>query len=314
MGRWNAKQMVLLGGSLLLLVLLASLVEWDRMAEVFARAQVAPLVGATAVGLLFPVFNMLRWMAVLRGMGVRMGWWECFRITMACWPVGTLTPGKAGELLKAVAVRKRGLGIGSVLAERVVDVAVLGVYGVVFGLLAMVPWAVLGGLAGLGGAMVAVGGAQWAERWLGRGGKRDKVRGFLSAMLRLRRRPRYLWACVAASAVNWFLSMVQLALLLDAFGAPPSLPLIMGILPAATFAGLIPISLAGIGTRDGALLFLAAGRLDAAALLASSIMYTLLGYFLLGVLGLPFLWALLKERRTAPSRPPAARKARKARP
>lgn len=292
MKRWTTKQVVLLIASLVLLVFLGSMVRWGELAGTFSRARVAPLLGATAIGLLFPVFNMLRWMAVLRGMGVRMGFWRCFQITMACWPVGTLTPGKAGELLKAAAVPDKAKGFGSVLAERVVDVGVLGVYGVIFGAVAGLPWAILGGLAGIGGAGAIVVAVLLADRLLARRGIGDKIRGFLSVALSLRRHPRYLAACILASATNWFLSMAQLALLLEAFGAPPSLKVVMAILPGATFAGLLPISLAGMGTRDGALLFLAAGHINPSALLASSIMYTLLGYFLLGVLGLPFLGAL----------------------
>jgi hypothetical protein len=53
---------------------------------------------------------------------------------------------------------------------------------------------------------------------------------------------------------------------------------------------------AGAGTRDGALLLLGAGRIDQAALLASSLVYTLFGYFFLGAAGLPFLGAVMHRR------------------
>mgnify|MGYP006311400611 CR=1 FL=1 len=58
---------------------------------------------------------------------------------------------------------------------------------------------------------------------------------------------------------------------------------------------LLPVSLAGMGTRDAALLYLSRGLIEPPALLASSIVYTFLGYFLMGALGLPFLDALTRR-------------------
>jgi uncharacterized membrane protein YbhN (UPF0104 family) len=286
------KQFFLLGVSLLLLVLLGTLVDWTEVWGAMSRARPVPLILAFLLTLLFPLFNLLRWLAVLRALDVPMTFGRAFRITMACWPVGTLTPGKAGELIKANAVTDRMVGLGSVIAERVIDVAVLGVFGVVFGLIIGSFWATIGGLAGIGGAAAVVLFARVLEGLLKGKKLGTKLHGFLAVAPRLAARPRFLLACVLASGTNWFLSMAQLALLLEAFGSTTRLPLIVAILPAATFAGLLPISIAGIGTRDAALLFLARGAVDPAALLASSIVYTFLGYFLLGVLGLPFLDAL----------------------
>lgn len=286
------KRLLFFLSALVILVILASLVKWGDLARAFATADFFPLLVAVLLTFLFPVLNTLRWQAVLRALGIHLSHGEAFRITMACWPAGTLTPGKVGDLLKAAPIPDRRRAVGSVVAERVVDVGVLGAFGLVFGALIGQWWAAAAGAAGFGAAIVAAAGARLLASLLEGHGVGKKLEGLLVVERRLLAQPRLLLGCLLASALNWFLSMAQLVFLLQAFGSGAPWLLIVGILPAATFVGLIPVTIAGAGTRDAALLLLAAGAVDPAALLASSIVYTFLGYFLLGVLGLPFLGAL----------------------
>jgi hypothetical protein len=291
------KQLFLYLFALGLLGALASMVEWTALAAAIASADLLVLLAACLLTALFPVLNMLRWQAVLLATGTNLPRKRLFAITMACWPIGTLTPAKAGEFLKGLAVPDRTKGVGAALAERVVDVAVLGCYGAAFGLLVGNPWAIAGGLFGLaaaGGVLVA---GQLVLGFVPEGKLRTKLGALLSVLPTLAAHPRYLSACVLASALNWFLSMWQLQLVLLAFGESVPLELCVAILPAATFAGLLPLTPAGIGTRDFALLFLAAGAIPEATLLASSIVYTLAGHFLPSVAGLPFLWSIRHEER-----------------
>lgn len=294
------RQLVLYVVAVVLLAVLASAVEWGALSATIASGDPALLAGALLLSFLFPLLNTFRWQAVLLASGVRVPTRKLFSITMACWPVGTLTPGKAGELLKGLVVPNRAVGLGSAIAERVVDVAVLGLYGTIFGLWWRHEWAVLGGLFGLGAASgVLLFGGLLAKLLKGKK-LGEKLEGFLLVFPRLVKRPRLLTACVLSSALNWFLSMLQLAWLFAAFGADVDLSFVVAILPAATFAGLVPITPAGAGTRDAALLFLCSGVVSGPVILASSIVYTLFGYFLLGACGLPFLHHLkpMAEKRS----------------
>jgi uncharacterized membrane protein YbhN (UPF0104 family) len=60
--------------------------------------------------------------------------------------------------------------------------------------------------------------------------------------------------------------------------------------PLAIFAGLIPVTLGGIGIRDMAIVFLTSGWVAGEQAMAVGILYTATSYWFLGVLGLPFLW------------------------
>ena len=63
---------------------------------------------------------------------------------------------------------------------------------------------------------------------------------------------------------------------------------IASAMPVAIFVGLLPVTLGGMGTRDAAMLVLFADYGDPAQILAAGLLYSLLSYWVLGVLGLPF--------------------------
>lgn len=282
--------------SILILVLLSQVVEWEKLAATFRRAELFPLFAAFVVTLPFPLLNTLRWTSVLRAVNAPISLRRAFVITMACWPIGVLTPGKAGELLKATVLPDKVIGVGTVFAERIIDLFILGLFGVVFGIAIGSAWCILGGLAGVGGALTILIGAKAAAGLLS--GKRIaiKLNGLIAVLPRLISQPRLLAACALSSATNWFLSMVQMWFFLEAFHAPTPLLKVMAIVPGATFAGLVPIPTAGgAGPREAAFMFLGSGHIEEAPLLAAAVMYSLFGYFMLGAMGLPFLGALRRK-------------------
>lgn len=277
----------------IILLWLGTKVEWRGVATHMREARPAPLALACLLTLYFPLLSAVRWWAVLRGTGARVPLRKCLVLVMASWPIGTLTPAKAGDFVKPMGISSRvplDVGIGTVLAERVVDVGVLGAYALLSGALAEIPVALLLGALALGAAVFAFPGAQLAAMLLParKDGLARKLRALLYVLPRLARKPRMLALCIGASALNWWLSMAQLALLLEAFRAPVPMVPVMAVLPVATFAGLLPVTIAGAGTRDAVLIALVPGASDAAVFAAGAV-YTLTGYFALGALGLPFL-------------------------
>lgn len=296
------KQLILITITLVILLFLGNLVEWGALGERLQQAKLFPLFAALAVTLPFPLLNTLRWYSVLRAVKAPVTIKQAFKITMACWPIGVLTPGKAGEFLKIKVVPSKSLGLGTVYAERVIDLFTLGIFGVVFGTITAAWWAVIGGLAGMGASVGVVVTGKIIVKALKGKPIAEKIQGLLEVLPILIKQPRLFAACILSSSMNWWLSMVQMYFLLEAFGEPTPLLFLMAIVPGATFAGLIPLTIAGVGTRDAAFLALGSGRIDEAALLASAIFYSLFGYFLLGCLGLPFLGALTRKDQISKSK------------
>jgi len=280
---------ILLGVTALVLVILY--LDARESIHRLARPQWSLVGTGVALTALFPLCMALRWAATLWAGGCRVTLLEAFNATMAAWPLGTLTPSKTGDLAKAFAVRHRtplATGLGSVVAERAIDVVVLFALSLAGALAlgrAWIAWFALAGIAASIGGWVAIArewrlpvGPKWQERFA----------QFRLVWRALAAHPRYLLLSAAASAVNWLLSIWQAQLFYRAYGVDLPFGTVCAVLPVAIFVGLLPVTIAGMGTRDKALMVLLAPVPEAISL-SVGILYSLAGYWLPSLIGLPFL-------------------------
>lgn len=93
---------------------------------------------------------------------------------------------------------------------------------------------------------------------------------------------------VGASLLIWLLHLIQIWVFILALGGGVPLVATLALVPLAIFAGLLPFTFAGIGTRDAALVFLLAPYLEAPVAAALGLLCTL-RYVLPALAGLPFL-------------------------
>lgn len=106
---------------------------------------------------------------------------------------------------------------------------------------------------------------------------------------------------VLLTALIWVLHMLQIYLFFACLGAAPSFGEFFAMVPLAIFIGLIPVSIAGFGTRDAALVGLLP-MLPASTVLATAL-YINLRYILPAIAGLPFLPKYAARRKqSAPGR------------
>ena len=116
-----------------------------------------------------------------------------------------------------------------------------------------------------------------------------KVDDLLRSLRVLGRNPAILAQVLLITAANWGASIVQTKLLFDGVGANTPLAFTAAALPVAIFAGLLPVSLGGMGTRDTAFVVLFSDYATSGQGLAVGLLYSFFGYWLLAVLGLPFV-------------------------
>lgn len=279
------------GGTAVVFSVLFWRIPFGRIGEQILRADLGYFLPALLVTLLFPVFGCARWGAILRAMGHRVSFLRRLQIILGTWPISSVTPSKAGDLLRARPLRDQIPALetmGSVLAERVVDVMVLsGIWLLGAALAGMWKMAGLAGgaLMGVAALLMMLGRDPWG---MGRSLLGEKLQGLLAAFGALARSPRMLALAVLWSSLNWFLSIVQVKYLLLALGGSIGFAETMASLPPAIFVGLLPFTIAGMGTRDAAILALFAAYAAPHQLLSMSLLYTFLGYWLFALLGLPF--------------------------
>ena len=92
----------------------------------------------------------------------------------------------------------------------------------------------------------------------------------------------------AMSIAIMFMQLLQIWFFIRMLGGFIPLEAHLGLAPLALFAGLVPLTFAGVGTRDAALIFFMKNYLTASVAAALGILCTF-RYFVPAVIGLPFL-------------------------
>lgn len=307
-GRWRA---------LLLSVAAAAAVYlgfslWGGWQEVVAAVVRVGAWGALALLALSGVnygLRFLRWQLYLRALGSPQPWRPSLTIYLAGFAL-TTTPGKAGEALRSVFLKPRGMGYGASMAafvsERLSD------------LLAILILACLG-LAGHPGLipLVAIGAAltlglialllqerllqRWQQALAGGGGRlRGGLRHVLASLLAARacHRAAVLLPATALSLVAWAAEAWALHLLLHWLGIGTPWAFSFFVYAVSMLAGALSFLPGGLGGTEATMvgLLLLAGQAQPLAV-AATVVIRLTTLWFAVVLGLLALGALLWKGR-----------------
>lgn len=260
--------------------------RWSRLSE-------ALLAMAAAL-----VLSARRWTIILEALGYHVPMRRAFSAMLATWPLALFTPSRASDVLRAVAIKDLCppiVGAGSVLAEKAIDVqalclltmigaAVRGLWSIVpvAGLLLIAEWVVIALLLHL---------REGIERWPILRRRPEVVRQLLLTLSKLLRQPGRLSIAALSSVVSWVAATVVVVSLLDVTRAEVAFSSTLALWPPAILFGQLPLTLAGMGTRDMAFIYmLRAGgytELSESAVLAATFGYSLVVTWLPALIGLP---------------------------
>jgi len=247
-----------------------------------------------------------RWQVLLHGYS-ELSLWSATRVILASNTLNVILPSKLGDMAKPYFHSRRGelkTGVGLVLVviEKLLDVGALCAL-VLLGILSLQErdWKIL-----TYAAIAFSGVILTAYLFLGD----PRTRGIYGLLIR--RAPSKLtswiegfladWATVlsdlkgtkgrfpsiqALSLLLWLLHLFQIYLFFLTLKHPTSILLVYALVPIALFIGLLPISFAGIGTRDSALIYLF-GPYASPSLMAGVGILCSLRYFVPALFGLPF--------------------------
>jgi|GEM_PF-281743 len=289
----------------LLLALIAYLVWRGQLQPadiVRVLGQANPALVALSVGLYFPfvLIKSERWRVLARGLGVRMGLGEAWRLYAVGLGAGAFTPGQAGDLVKAWALQARGQRLGAAVASSVLDrlfdlaglapLAALGlaVFGADFG--GGVGAIALLSLAAVA-AVIAVARRDALLRLVSRrspvAGRRSPARGqgsgvrgqgsddsagadpqsairnpqsAIELMQHSALSTQHLAIAAGWTVASFAVSTARVWLLAEAIGLRLDAAQVGGLVGLTTVAALVPVSVSGVGTRDAAMVALL-GRL-----------------------------------------------------
>lgn len=308
----NKRYLVKSVGIILLVVILFNV----NLAEVIRHLQQCdPAAMVLAILLIVPqvALRAVRWKGLLALQGVHCTWGRVLSFYFAATFAGLVTPGRLGEFTKSIFLKQHGLAtiaysLPSVLADRLFDLCVLAVIA----MLALTPFDLFpraGAIAGFGLAMLtllAFFGLKWlctsdrmvllasrlkahlGQNWSG--SLEDFVRGG-RALISFK-----LLATLMLTVASYGLYFTQTYLIGRAIGLPLGYTQIAVVVAAGILIGYIPITVAGLGTREAVFIFLF-GRLGipTAGALSFAFLYNLVYIAAVGVISAGF-WMKLPDR------------------
>jgi uncharacterized protein (TIRG00374 family) len=246
------------------------------------------------------------------------GLWSATRLILGASTLNLVLPSKMGDLAKGVVLtRKYGfetkLAVALLVMERMLDMAALLFWGVlamlwvgrdeplmllaaagtgmllILMIILLMPVRIAARLIALAGRMLPGKAGRWvggfAGEWQG------AVTWFWSA-------PRRVAGVALVSLAVWAGHLAQFWLFAQALGTVPFLDN-MAFATLAILAGLLPFTMAGIGTRDAAILFLYAPYLAPAQAAVLGVLATV-RYLIPAIAGLPFMGDYLSRQPREP--------------
>lgn len=258
-----------------------------------------PLIGITA----------FRWQ-ILVHKSCHCSMWESIKLQLASNTLNLILPSKLGDLSKGYFLSNTGKvdlsrGMNIVIFEKLIDFSSLGVVYLTgllvhghfqnadYASLAIVVLVLTATLSVYFIPLRLIPGYSSLIKWLeGKGKILSKIGYFLEDGQKLigaiRESNRQIAAIVSLSVLLWFLHMTQVYFFFHAVGAMPSLITVYHWAPMAILVGLIPVTISGIGIRDGSFMYLFRDYGSQAVLFAASVLVTL-RYIIPGILGLFFI-------------------------
>ena len=309
------KRLISLLISLVILALLYWQIEIDSLMQVFSNGD--PLWMVISLGMVIPItlFTSQR-LRYLMPPQQTLAFWEATRLILAASVLNMVLPSKAGDIAKAYFMRDRGhlngsLALSLVVFEKACDMLSLLLW-CLFGLL-LYPKkdALFWGMTvciflGLAGGILLLSSTRFAKAIFSLGHqfapKKLKLR-FTQLQHAWGEMHAYFWQdkrrlqkVVGSSIFIWLLHLLQIWFFILALKAWVPFLSSLALSPLAILVGLLPLTFAGVGTRDAALILFYAPYFNAATGAALGLLCTS-RYFLPAIGGLPFLEHYLRTAR-----------------
>jgi glycosyltransferase 2 family protein len=95
------------------------------------------------------------------------------------------------------------------------------------------------------------------------------------------------------TTIKWFINFFQIYLFFLAIGVKIDFLMILALIPLGIIVGMVPITIAGIGTRDAAFIYLFKDIVSPSVMAVFGMIFSL-RYIIPAIGGLPFLWRKIK--------------------
>jgi glycosyltransferase 2 family protein len=307
----NLKRYVSMAISVAILLYLYSQIDRESLWQVWQNCD--RLILAVSLGMVIPITLATSWRLQQLVPQGNVGLMEANRLILGASVLNMLLPSKMGDIAKAYFMSERSnlsasLALAISIFEKVCDLLSLLLW-CVFGLM-LYPaknnlfWIMTTGVtAGLVLGLLLLSSQGFANGFF-RLTIRFTPSSFQQKLQKMQsswgEMHRYFWrnkqrllVVSITSVLVWWLHLLQIWLFILALKATVPFVISLALSPLAILAGLLPLTFAGIGTRDAALIYFYQDYLNEATGAALGILCTS-RYFIPALIGLPFLGQMLE--------------------
>ena len=265
-------------------------VDWTVVAEALKKADGRLLLGAFAVAAVQPLLTAMRLNIYLKASQLAKPYGRCLSAILAAMSLNAVLPARGGDLVKVTFLeddlRKLPPMVGVTILERVFDILILCLLALGGAMLTDNPTATRFALLATCAPVGALLTLNFADKVPVVGGK---LATLAQACRTAMGRPRLLIGAWTVAIVCWTSNLLVMSLLLKAVGTSVGFGTVAATMPLAILVGILPLSISGMGTRDGALVLLLKGVAAPGIVLAGTLLYTAAVYWMLALIGLAFL-------------------------
>lgn len=300
--------LAVLGFFIFVLILLS--LDFRKTFLVMVEANIFFLVIALLLVFLVLFIKGLKWRYLILAQGGKLPLSKSIRFCCAGFFVSAVTPGRVGDLIRAVYIKKEIppiAAISTVIVDRIADITILFSLAVAaiitfifyFGIV-VIPLEVLFIVLFMFAVLLLVLLKEKFARALlrpffnmlipehYRGKLKLNFSSFYTALAAFRCKKEFLYFG-SASIICWFISIVCAYTIVLALGISVPFYFMVLLLPVITLVELIPVSIFGIGTRDATAIFLFSFySISAESAFAFSLLFLFIGYFVPALIGFFF--------------------------
>lgn len=307
----NLKRFISIVVSVAILLILYSQIELKKLIEVFQNCDPAWMI--ISLGMVIPITLFTSWrLQQLMPQGTKLSFLEANRLILGASVLNMVLPSKMGDIAKAYFMKERdnlsgSLSLAIVIFEKASDMLSLLLW-CIFGLLLYptkdpffltMTFGIAGGFIS---GIFLLGSPQIANLFFNTiiriapksiGKKLQSMQDSWTQM------QNYFWSdkrqlllISITSVFIWFLHLLQIWLFIIALKAWTPFLVSLALSPLSILAGLLPLTFAGVGTRDAALILFYKPYFNEVIGAALGLLCTS-RYFLPAIIGLPFLGQML---------------------
>ena len=282
---------------------LTTLVNWEEAYENFLQTNLLLFTAGASLTLLWPLVGAARWKNVVNALGHTVTFYKALKAVMIAFSANIFAPAKSGDLVKVLVMKEiagKKVLMSGVLAERMGDLFVLGLFSAIGGVILDKYLESSIGLGVMVGIIIGVFMVSRIQLRHKKGWFHKIWQVATSSSMLWFQSPSNMGKAMLWSGVNWGLAGVQVWLFFLAMGGGVSLLTVLALFPITVLITLFPVTPGGLGIRESAFVFLFMPYSEPHISIAASLGYYICNTGITGIMGFVFVHSHLSGNNSVP--------------